>query len=374
MKDVHYILQLTALSGPMFSAWVCSALCFMHYYQTRHTHQGKLSRLLGYTFIFGALCWYGAVLYISNYKLFIYFNPFFFLILMLDQVLLYKFVYTITNTKQRRKFKRIHYIIPLAITLFIGVWSVTIPFEMKYQLVASRGIIHPEYPVFSLFFSSSTFVFCIYNILYSILAFRRANEYRREVINYSADTEKTSVRWIYSLIALIIIIIPIPLATIFYPRNIVFGSPLIILGTLPALVQHGLLTYNLISGNYVIIEPSTGEESKPIITAKLDRKKFEKYIREKKPYLDPKLKITDMCLDFGTNRSYLSAFINQEYRMNFSRYINYLRLEELQLLRVDPTHKNDNTIDLILHAGFSSYRSYIRVKQTEDTSITMLRA
>lgn len=78
-----------------------------------------------------------------------------------------------------------------------------------------------------------------------------------------------------------------------------------------------------------------------------------------------------MCLDFGTNSSYLSAFINQEYKMNFSRYINRLRLEELQHLRINPAHKNDNTIDLILHAGFSSYRSYIRVKQTEDISLAM---
>lgn len=76
-----------------------------------------------------------------------------------------------------------------------------------------------------------------------------------------------------------------------------------------------------------------------------------------------------MCLDFGTNRSYLSTFINQEYKMNFIRYINRPQLEELQHPRINPAHNNN--IDLILHAGFSSYRSYIRVKQTEDISIAM---
>ncbi|MCS3102171.1 hypothetical protein NXW38_25100 [Bacteroides ovatus] len=67
------------------------------------------------------------------------------------------------------------------------------------------------------------------------------------------------------------------------------------------------------------------------------RKKFEKYIYEHRPYLNPDLRITDLMQAFHTNRTYISRFINREYGMNFSRYINMLRLREMEALRNDLT-------------------------------------
>ena len=52
--------------------------------------------------------------------------------------------------------------------------------------------------------------------------------------------------------------------------------------------------------------------------------------------------------------------------MNFCRFINCCRLEELDRLRLSPRMKSKSNIDLVLMAGFSSYRSYLRVKKEED--------
>ena len=52
--------------------------------------------------------------------------------------------------------------------------------------------------------------------------------------------------------------------------------------------------------------------------------------------------------------------------MNFSRLINRYRLQELERLRLLPSNSEKNNIELVLMAGFSNYRSYLRVKQEED--------
>jgi hypothetical protein len=52
--------------------------------------------------------------------------------------------------------------------------------------------------------------------------------------------------------------------------------------------------------------------------------------------------------------------------MNFSRFINRCRLKELNRLRLSPDHKENTNMELVLMAGFSSYRSYLRVKNEED--------
>jgi len=247
-----------------------------------------------------------------------------------------------------------------------------IPFEVRYKLIESKELIAPSYPLISLFFSASFIVFCIYNVVYSVLALRRANEYYRVINNYSADTQKSSISWIYIFISLALLTIPIPLATLFIHKNTILSSPLTVFGTLLPLIKYVIVCYSLISGNYVIIEPMSLESAAfPLKDWNLKRSKFEKFVKEKKPYLDPKLKITDMCLELGTNRTYLSTFINQEYGMNFSRYINRLRLEELEHMRKDPKLDRLKAMELIQHAGFSSYRSYLRTKKSEDEASTI---
>lgn len=365
--DTMVYMQLLSFSTPMFSALVCSALCFMYYKQTDDELQKKISRLLGTALVIASVCWLCAVLYISDYKLFIYFNTVFFLVLMFDQVLLYRFVFGITSAGNRRKFRKAHYAIPIIFCIIVGICTSTIPYKLRYELVMNRGFMIHDYPITSLLFSSFCVIFCIYNITYSILALRRANEYRREVINYSADTQKASVGWIYLFISLTLLCIPIPLATVFIHKKMVITSPLLIIGAILPLIRYVIICYNLLSGNYVIIESSGNDTEEQLAKESvISRQKFEKYIKDKKPYLDSKLKITDMCSALGTNRTYLSAFINREYGMNFSRYINRLRLKELDYMRINPTYAGLNAMELIQQAGFSSYRSYVRTKKMED--------
>ena len=78
------------------------------------------------------------------------------------------------------------------------------------------------------------------------------------------------------------------------------------------------------------------------------------------------LRITDLMQAFHTNRTYISRFINREYGMNFSRYINMLRLREMEALRNDPACSRLPEEERACLAGFSNFRSYQRVKRMAE--------
>ena len=95
-------------------------------------------------------------------------------------------------------------------------------------------------------------------------------------------------------------------------------------------------------------------------SGKLNRRRFESFIRNEKPYLNPDYKITDLVEALDINRTTLSAFINRTYGVNFNRYLNRLRLKELEKLRSQPDGQGKSISSLLDKAGFKDFRNYSR--------------
>lgn len=85
---------------------------------------------------------------------------------------------------------------------------------------------------------------------------------------------------------------------------------------------------------------------------------LKKYFKEKKPYLDPELKIWDVCRELGSNRTYISQAINQNFNTNFAGFVNSFRVEEAKhILEKDP----GTAINLLAaEVGFGSASSLSR--------------
>ncbi|MDR2912989.1 MAG: hypothetical protein LBV38_06875 [Alistipes sp.] len=133
--------------------------------------------------------------------------------------------------------------------------------------------------------------------------------------------------------------------------------------TVPAMIIYIAICDNLLSGNYIVIEPEVAKSPQPVESAnRLTRERVERYLDDKKPWLDPSFRIGDMAGDLFTNRAYLSGFINKEYGANFSRLINALRIKEVERLREEAEERRRHVpiMQLILNAGFGNYRSYLR--------------
>ena len=127
----------------------------------------------------------------------------------------------------------------------------------------------------------------------------------------------------------------------------------------------------------MIIEPVTAKEKEMAASEnypQLGRQRVETYLEDKKPYLNPEFKITDMARDLFSNRTYISAFINREYGMNFNRFINNYRLKEVERLQSEAVQRKQkiSSMEIVIHAGFSSYRSYFRAKNMVKNDVVSI--
>ncbi|WP_455673549.1 helix-turn-helix domain-containing protein [Phocaeicola sp.] len=374
------LIEALAFTAPIVCALICMVMMLMDASARRRNAQEKKLRLfLALTYFVTSLGWLGMVFYAVSPRIFAFYYTVFLLTLMLDQVMIYRFVSIITGTGERRKFNRLHLIIPIFFTIISVISDITVPLEQHKAVIFLKESGGDSNTWFRLTYTLTTFIFIIYNTLYPLLNLRNIRRYRRFIVNYSSDAYNTSLGWLAVIQVLILITVPLPLGGLLAGVPSATFSYVAWVGALPYLVNYLILCYNLLNDNYLIIQPEeadAGEEAVEDTSANpataLDRKLFERYLHERKPYLNPNLRITDLATELDTNRCYLSGFINKEYGMNFCRLINRLRLQELDRLRQLSVNAKRTNIDLVLRAGFSSYRSYLRAK-TEEDKLSLLK-
>lgn len=106
----------------------------------------------------------------------------------------------------------------------------------------------------------------------------------------------------------------------------------------------------------------TKKEYLPLKTTVKEWEKLQALILEEfvvnKIYLNSDLNIVDIVKKVGTNRTYLSAFINQQYNQNFCSFVNDYRIKEVQKVMLEnPECTSQYLAD---HCGFGSVNSMKR--------------
>lgn len=359
----HKLVEAFAFSTPVMCALVCMMMMLM---DTRNMQDRRLHWYLALTYLVTALGWLGMVLYVVNPEGYISYHAVFLLALMLDQVMFYRLVAIVTNTRGTPDFNRLHVLIPFIITTVATVSDVFVPAEQKMPVMFGEISISPD-NWFGVAYFYTSIIFIVYNTLYPLLSLRNIIRYRRFIVNYSSEAQRTSLDWLFGIQLLILVCVPVPFAGLLLNIDTFASTWFVWLGALPYFAYYIILCYNMLDGNYIIVRCDAVEEDEwPEDDASLDREEFEQYLLENKPYLNPRLSINDLATGLSTNRTYLSAFINNEYGMNFCRLINQYRLMEIERLRQEPGYNSKNNMELVLAVGFGNYRNYLRVKRDED--------
>jgi AraC-like DNA-binding protein len=276
------------------------------------------------------------------------------------------YIYFLLLTQQKIRWKKyfLHFLPALLFMLVSDV--IFFPFlnisERVYFLGEYR--IHPTFDNLPL---SILWIFRFLNVgailvqvvLYSLAIFRLQKQHKTNIQECFSNPWEFDLNWIrvlnFILIASAIVSIlfyttnPVKLLGeqyITYPFYLLSGviSLLGILGNM----QNPVLK-NITDGQVVNLNDLKGNELKL---------KLENYFIEKQPYLQPDLKLTDVCAQIGSNRTYVSNLINVNYGMNFSQFVNHYRLKEAEeLLRKFPTR---NLEQVAVEAGFGHISSFSR--------------
>lgn len=87
-------------------------------------------------------------------------------------------------------------------------------------------------------------------------------------------------------------------------------------------------------------------------------KRIALLFHEQQIFLNPQLKVSDVAMAVGTNRTYVSNYFNREIGSTFYDYVNNLRVEHsCQLLRTT----NESIKCIAEKSGFNSPQAFIRV-------------
>jgi AraC-like DNA-binding protein len=89
------------------------------------------------------------------------------------------------------------------------------------------------------------------------------------------------------------------------------------------------------------------------------KKLLESEMQRQELFLNPHLTINDVAQSLGTNRTYLSNFLNNTLNITFFDYINRCRIEYAENLLTSPD--NHDTLDVIAEkSGFNSLSTFRR--------------
>lgn len=356
-KEIIFIINF---GGPLITALICLILILVRYRQRDGYTRTKLLKLLA-TYYLTIICVsFTSFSFLYLRQVYVLLNSLAMLCILYGVVIIYHIIHVVASTGKPKPFSFIHYLTPIIVTLAQYFWS------YYFLSMTEPDIIYST----KWFLAVSSFklgVWIIYAIVYAYYDLQKILKYRKIIMNYSADEDRSSLKWLYFVMAFSIALIPFTFLYIFLRSEAVLISVFAIITNLILHLQLVILAYNMLTENYVIMYPvgSNPDNANTLLT-KIDKNSFEEFMREKKPYLNPDLRITDLMRDLSTNRSYLSEFINKTYSMNFSRYINTCRLRELKRMQNDPKLSAYDEEYLIIKVGFRSIRGYRRFTKKRE--------
>lgn len=360
---------LLGFSAPLASGIVCLIIIATYIKSHADLQENTIAHVLFYELAACVCCWGGLILFLLFPTLYQKIECLFFAAVLYAQVFTYRFIFLHTRTRKEDNFSRWNYILPLIPVVLMLICSVIYTPEDRMYIRTTQPPIEGRLALYTLMVYLVPALFLVYNIYYSIGSLFKISRYSRAVREYSADEGHSSQGWLRLLIVIALSSLPLAMISSIMGLGVFFSSVLTLVGILAIIGKDIILTYNTITHNYVLISTNTPDETvheDGSTKLPIDKAAFEQYIQVHKPYLNPSLRITELAQTLRVNRTYLSAFINTEYKMNFSSYINHLRLNELYKLQNDPSLSELTRTELIEKAGFSNYRGYLRSVNNEN--------
>ncbi len=389
MTQTREILALLGACLPLFSAIIWMAMITLSVHDSRTRLERRIKRTVLWLYIFMVINWLSLILYTNTPPLSPWINVAALLAYTLSPVQFYRYVCELSETAELRPFSMWHYALPVAIASVLGIWSLFVPWDVQVGLVESRGVVSPGYTIYSRLFLSKPVLRMIWVFVYTIFSLARLWRYYRE-IGRRGNKYPRPVRWITGLVGFVVVIMLITVSTMALSREEVITSALLLALGFLRTGEDFIIGYNVIRRNFLLYIPSVKERMDRMETAprrgtrtagsptppdaaapvrialpgvKLTKKRFEEYITQRRLWLDPNVKLTDLVEPLGKSRTTLSNFINKTYGMNFNQYINSLRLTELGRLMALPSNAGKSAADLFYKAGFASKRNYTRAKE-----------
>ena len=211
------------------------------------------------------------------------------------------------------------------------------------------------------------FMFFVQYVMFLRRFYILYNEKRRKLDNYFAEDMQQFMSWIKKSIILIILTSVLSFTTLLggiiynylFQVYVISANFYIAISFINYAAMYGKLNSAEVTDRERM---ETDTEEQKISQAdnyeQLFGEQVKKWLSEKR-FLAPQLTIDDLAAEMGTNKLYMSRYINRKHGDNFSTWITKLRLEEAKsYMRENPNVKQE---EVAIHSGFSSSSYFSRV-------------
>jgi AraC-like DNA-binding protein len=231
-------------------------------------------------------------------------------------------------------------------------------------------------------FYLSRIVFGLQALGYLVTGIHLVKKYNRRVVNFYSNTEGRELKWVNLLTASFLITSVLSSVANLMGRGKFLDDNIMLL--FPSLLFSSLFFMIGYLGNrqdFTIRSFDNDEKKKDEecidLSAPQDgnlKAKLILLMEKKMRFLDPELKITDLCSDLNTNRTYISNLINQDFGMNFNDLINGYRVEYAKDLMKNSRNEELSMQAIASESGFGSLSSFTRAfKKNTGATVAMFK-
>lgn len=199
-----------------------------------------------------------------------------------------------------------------------------------------------------------------YSVVASGFVIYLVPEYNKFLKAHFSYDDNINLRWLYAVLGTFVALMLAYAACSLYDTAL--GDSIYVAGSI---VGWSMICYFIQRQESVLLELETtrddeqdnrGTWSDNEALRDISRMVQERFI-EPKLYLNPQLKLGDMVRSVGTNRTYMSRYLNEVLKTSFYDYVNGLRLE-YALELIEQSQYSIKAIAAI--AGFNSYSTFRR--------------
>lgn len=229
------------------------------------------------------------------------------------------------------------------------------------------GAIFYEGRVCNGFLITAAIIFGGDSVRMTIIFFKNYFKTVRNIDNYYSDNIANFIKWIYKCVSSICMMGILGAILAFAPKWIITiyaVGGLIVFTFIFNCLQNYLIQYEKIEpimGDNVDSEKKQENESEflknNIHVFSEIKILMERWIEDKK-FKTNGITIQQLALEFGTNRTYLSEFINSEYKQSFREWIGELRIEEAKRYLLES--KGATMLEIAEAIGYTTSSHFIR--------------
>jgi len=273
-------------------------------------------------------------------------------------------LYVLRNETKFRTLDYLHFVPGISAYLYMS--SFFFFYSPEEKNLIDKGVLN-DFSTFSLVL---LLVIFISGITYAIFSYHLTIRYKESIKDRFSFSEGISLKWLrYCIVSMGLIFLSALVVfglrdglNISFPFNPEYIFYIILIVLIFYIGYFGIKHENIFISSPVVENGKKNTEEKyknsgvKVKKASEMYKNLLQYMQKEKPYLQPKLSLSELAqkLDLSTNQ--LSQIINQQAGVNFYDFVNKYRVEEF--LQQAEKNRNFSLLALALDAGFNSKSSF----------------